>query len=185
MHSPLPMSPNLLRTVTAPFATSWTAQVAALASMDRRAQSAVESRVTAIVSERERVRRELQAADVGVVASQTNFHYLPCQVEAEHTLERLGERDVHIRLAGPAELRITAGTRLDNDLRLRLFGHGVAVLDHGLPVVSWSCLGVRQRSVPRAPSTVPITHPWKRQSPRDSGWALLQRPPWGNGPQEW
>ncbi|NMM92520.1 hypothetical protein B2J88_51250 [Rhodococcus sp. SRB_17] len=109
---------ELLRTVTPPFATSAVAQAAALASLDARAVSAVESRITATVSERERVYRELLSARVDVVDSQTNFHYLPRHRNAPHTVERLRQRGVHVRLTGPTDIRITVGARSDNDLLL-------------------------------------------------------------------
>ncbi|MCQ4121543.1 histidinol-phosphate transaminase [Rhodococcus tibetensis] len=105
----------LLRAVQVPFSVSSVAQAAALACLEPEAMSALESRITATVSERSRISRALSAEGVEVVPSQANFLFLPRQHGAMAKVRQLADRSVFVRQVGPEGIRISIGSRRDND----------------------------------------------------------------------
>ncbi|MFE5708056.1 aminotransferase class I/II-fold pyridoxal phosphate-dependent enzyme [Rhodococcus koreensis] len=106
---------SLLRAVRIPFSVSTVAQAAALACLEPAVTAALESRITATVSERRRVYDTLTGAGIEVVPSQANFLFLPHQHAAPEKVRLLAQLGALVRLAGPREIRISIGNRREND----------------------------------------------------------------------
>ncbi|GCE42041.1 Histidinol-phosphate aminotransferase [Rhodococcus wratislaviensis] len=112
----------LLRAVRIPFAVSTVAQAAALACLGPAVTAALESRITATVSERQRMYGTLTGAGIEVVPSQANFLFLPHQHGAPEKVRLLAQDGALVRLAGPREIRISIGSRQENDHLLSCIG---------------------------------------------------------------
>ncbi|MBC2641892.1 MULTISPECIES: histidinol-phosphate transaminase [unclassified Rhodococcus (in: high G+C Gram-positive bacteria)] len=105
----------LLRAVRIPFSVSAAAQAAALACLEPAVTTALESRITATVSERNRVFDILTSKGIEVVPSEANFLFLPHQHGAQKKVQLLARHGALVRLVGPREIRITVGSRKEND----------------------------------------------------------------------
>ncbi len=109
-----PIVDNLKRT-SFPFPINAIAQAAAIASLG--AWEELHDRVRAVVSERERMGRELQRRGWPVADSQSNFLWLPMPSSGELATDL--EADGVITRAFAGGLRVTVGTREENDAFLR------------------------------------------------------------------
>jgi histidinol-phosphate aminotransferase len=92
------------------------AQVAALASLD--AADELLARCQEIVAERGRVRDELLAAGYQVPETQANFVWLPLGDDAVPFAEHALDRKLVVRPFAGDGVRVTIGTREENDLFL-------------------------------------------------------------------
>jgi len=107
---------DALRATAVPFGVSGVAEAAALASLA--AGAALAERVEAIVDERERVTAALAAQGHRPVPAQANFVWLR-RPDAEQFAARCADAGVLVRAYGHDGVRITIGTRPDNDRLLR------------------------------------------------------------------
>jgi histidinol-phosphate aminotransferase len=102
-----------IRKVVTPFSTSLVAQAAALAALDEEAE--VRRRCALVVAERERVTEALQKLSVEVPTSQANFVWLPLGDRAAAFGAACESRGVIVRAFPPDGVRVTIGTREEND----------------------------------------------------------------------
>src|SRR5437763_440684 len=107
---------DALRQVYVAFSVNMLAQVAALASLD--AAGELLERCQEIVAERERVRGELIAAGYPVPETQANFVWLPLGDQAVPFAEHALDRKLVVRPFAGEGVRVTIGTREENDLFL-------------------------------------------------------------------
>ncbi|MFC0452023.1 histidinol-phosphate transaminase [Rhodococcus jostii] len=122
---------RLLEAVRVPFAVSSPAQAAALACLEPDIASELESRITATVSERSRLFRALSTAGIEAIPSQANFLFLPRQHDAATTVRHLANHGVLVRQVGSQEIRISVGSRIEND---HLLAHVDALVNSQAPV---------------------------------------------------
>jgi histidinol-phosphate aminotransferase len=106
-----------IRKVLTPFSTNMVAQAAALAALD--AEAEVVRRCGIVVSERERVTRELHKLLPGVPESQANFVWLPLGERAVAFGAACERRGVIVRPFAGDGVRVTIGTPEDNDMFLK------------------------------------------------------------------
>jgi histidinol-phosphate aminotransferase len=105
----------VLRKVAMPFRVNGLAQVAALASLGTDAQSEMRARVDDVVSERDRVTRELRELGLEIPRSEANFVWLDLP-DAATELGRLSEQHgVVLRVFPGVGVRVTIGTAVEND----------------------------------------------------------------------
>lgn len=102
-----------LRKVYIPFSVNSLAQVAALASLQ--AQEELRKRCANVVSERERVHRELTALGYEVPESQANFVWLPLGERTPAFNEHCLQNKVVVRAFGEEGARVTIGQPEEND----------------------------------------------------------------------
>lgn len=96
-----------------PFAVSALAQTAAIAAIDAEAEISV--RVATIVAERARVVAGLTAAGWTLPDAQANFVYLPLGAATDETYLALERRGVVTRPFSGEGVRVTIGSRAEND----------------------------------------------------------------------
>jgi histidinol-phosphate aminotransferase len=102
-----------LRKVVTPFAGSAVGQLAASASV--RAQAEVMERVRAVVAERVRVGEALGTAGIETADSQANFLWLPLGSASAGFVAACEAAGVLVRPMPPEGVRVTIGTREEND----------------------------------------------------------------------
>jgi histidinol-phosphate aminotransferase len=105
-----------LRKVVTPFAGSTAGQLAAAASL--RAQAEVLQRVRVVVAERLRVTEALRHAGIEVVESEANFVWLPIGSANAEFAAACEAEGVLVRPMPPDGVRVTIGTREENDMFL-------------------------------------------------------------------
>lgn len=102
-----------LRKVVTPFAASAVGQLAAAASV--RAQAEVLERARAVVAERVRVSEALGVAGIETAQSQANFLWLPLGSASEGLVAACEAAGVLVRPMPPEGVRVTIGTKDEND----------------------------------------------------------------------
>ena len=112
-----PRVADALRATAVPFGVSAVAQAAALASLD--ARDALAGRVAAIVAERGRVHAALRAQGHRPTASEANFVWLR-RPDAPAFAAACADAGVLVRAYGHDGVRITVGTRADDERLLRV-----------------------------------------------------------------
>jgi histidinol-phosphate aminotransferase len=106
---------DVIRKVSTPFGVSSLAQVAALASLAPSAQAELRVRVEKIVAERVRVSAALIALGAPVVASEANFVFLALGAASAAFVAGCERAGIILRPSGTDGVRVTIGTRADND----------------------------------------------------------------------
>jgi len=115
-----------------PFSVNALGQAAALAALG--AADELEGRIAQVVSERARVARELRARGFVVPDSQANFVWLPVGSGAAELALALERAGVVTRPFPGAGLRVTMGTRAENDRFLDALGPGPG---SAVPALAW------------------------------------------------
>ena len=102
------------RRTALPFGVSTLAQRAAVVSLDAAAE--LDRRVTHVVKERERIRRELEAEGVPVPRSGGNFIWIRCDADEQQRLvEEFAAADILVRAYAGDGIRITVADAPSND----------------------------------------------------------------------
>jgi histidinol-phosphate aminotransferase len=109
---------TVLRKVAMPFRVNGLAQVAALASLE--AQEEMRQRVDEVIAERVRLARALEALGFPVPQSEANFMWLDVPDEAVALGAFSERRGVVLRVFAGLGVRITVGTRDENDRVLKV-----------------------------------------------------------------
>jgi histidinol-phosphate aminotransferase len=107
---------SAMRKVSLPFAVTDLAQVAGIASLEAEAELA--ERVEEIVTERERVTRELARLGVSVPPSQGNFLWIPAGAGAEEAVGVFARHGVVVRPVPGEGLRVSIGAAAANQALL-------------------------------------------------------------------
>ncbi|MBZ0157616.1 MAG: histidinol-phosphate transaminase [Alphaproteobacteria bacterium] len=101
-----------LNKIRAPFNTGTLAQIASQAALEDEEHL---SRSLAVNEEgKQYLYRELDAMGVRYVPTETNFIYLPMEIESKEVNDALLRKGVIIRPAGPKEIRVTIGLPEEN-----------------------------------------------------------------------
>ncbi|MEO6880679.1 MAG: histidinol-phosphate transaminase [Mycobacteriaceae bacterium] len=114
--APVPVA-AAVRKVGVPFGVSGVAQAAALACLD--AADELLARCDDLVLERDRVRTALVGAGYDVPTSEANFLWLPVGEGALDLAQRCADGGVLVRAFAGAGVRVSTGTRAENDAFLR------------------------------------------------------------------
>ena len=112
---------SALRACAVPFGVSLVAQAAAVASL--RARDALETRVAALVAERERVLRALRAHGVQVEDTEANFYWLRLGERTGKFAAACEESGVTVRPFEGEGARVTIGEPEANDLAVAVAAH--------------------------------------------------------------
>lgn len=102
-----------LRKVSMPFAVSDLAQAAAVKSLE--VEHELQERIDVLVTERDRVYAALAAAGLPVVESQANFVWIASGAASERLNEVFGERGISARCFAGDGIRVSIGSREEND----------------------------------------------------------------------
>ncbi len=113
-----------LRKTRHPFGVNAIAQAAAIAALD--IESEFQERIEMVVSERARVSVALRSLGVDVPESQGNFVWLPVGDHAAPLGAACEARGVVLRPFAGFGVRVTIGTREENDVMLRVVGEALA-----------------------------------------------------------
>jgi histidinol-phosphate aminotransferase len=111
-----------LRQTQVPFAVTTVAQAAALASLEPQAEEQLLARVAEVVAERARVHAALLELGYPVPPSQANFVWLPLGDATLDWAAGCEQRGVIVRGFAGAGVRVTIGTRDENDRLLAAAG---------------------------------------------------------------
>ena len=109
-------SPEVVSSVDktlAPFAVSGLAQAAAIAAIE--AEAEIRDRVDSILAERDRVIAELAGHGWALPDAQANFVYLPTGARTDEIYVAMEKRGVVTRPFSGEGIRVTTGTRAEND----------------------------------------------------------------------
>ena len=109
-------SPEVVSSVDktlAPFAVSGLAQAAAIAAIE--AEAEIRDRVDSILAERDRVIAELAGHGWALPDAQANFVYLPTGARTDEIYLAMEKRGVVTRPFSGEGIRVTTGTRAEND----------------------------------------------------------------------
>jgi histidinol-phosphate aminotransferase len=104
-----------LRQTQVPFAVSTVGQAAALASLEPQAEQQLLARVAEVVAERGRVHADLLELAYRVPPSQANFVWLPLGDATMDWTAGCEQRGVIVRGFAGSGVRVTIGTREEND----------------------------------------------------------------------
>ncbi|MDG2114516.1 MAG: aminotransferase class I/II-fold pyridoxal phosphate-dependent enzyme, partial [Actinomycetota bacterium] len=108
--------------VALPFLVNGLAQIAAIASLTSAAEAELAERVTEIIAERGRVADALEAAGWPVTRGEANFVWLPVGTDAAPLCQRLEGAGFVTRPFEGEGIRVTIGSRDENDRFLEAIG---------------------------------------------------------------
>jgi histidinol-phosphate aminotransferase len=117
-----PSLAEALRQTQVPFAVSTVGQAAALASLEPEAEQQLLARVAEVVAERDRVHAALLELGYPVPPSQANFVWLPLGDATIDWTAGCEQRGVIVRGFAGSGVRVTIGTREENDRLLAAAG---------------------------------------------------------------
>ncbi len=117
-----PALATALRQTQVAFSISQIAQDAALASLEPQAEAELFARVDEIVSERTRVRAELEAMGYSIPHTQANFVWLPLGAATAQWAQDCADRKIIVRPFAGDGVRVTIGNVAENNAFLAVAG---------------------------------------------------------------